>query len=401
MPKILITGNGFDLSLGLPTSYSDFINILNSLNEYGKLDYETIYRKSINYNQITENYKSFDFNFDKIEILKGEIKSNLWFKFFKNEFEIETWIDFENKIEYVLKVLFSSVKYLKDNLFSKGSINKDTVNFNSKLFNNNVEIIQVLNKFNIISLNEYYEIKFNENYLIRKYDFFIDVDINKITKELIEELDNFKKIFNYYFEVFVFPFYFNQKKRVGKTLFSNINKHYTFNYTPTFDKFYANAQKTNFLHGKIDSSSNQIVLGINEIPEGELDKRYFIPFTKYFQKLNNNTDFEFITEFEKKKNVNYIFFFFGHSLDSSDSDYINEIFNFVNDLNSRIKKIVIIHHNDKSKSQLLLNLLNIRGKDDIQKLMKNNILVFNHIDSIELKRELDRDITKSPMITIS
>ena len=155
------------------------------------------------------------------------------------------------------------------------------------------------------------------------------------------------------------------------------------------------------MHGKIDSSSNQIVLGINEIPDGELDKRYFLPFTKYFQKLNNNTDFEFITEFEKKKNVNYIFFFFGHSLDSSDSDYINEIFNFVNDLNSRIKKIVIIHHNDKSKSQLLLNLLNIRGKDDIQKLMKKNILVFNHIDSIELKRELDRDSTKSPMITIS
>jgi len=29
MPKILITGNGFDLNFGLPTLYSDFIQILN------------------------------------------------------------------------------------------------------------------------------------------------------------------------------------------------------------------------------------------------------------------------------------------------------------------------------------------------------------------------------------
>jgi len=29
MPKILITGNGFDLNFCLPTLYSDFIQILN------------------------------------------------------------------------------------------------------------------------------------------------------------------------------------------------------------------------------------------------------------------------------------------------------------------------------------------------------------------------------------
>ena len=33
MPKILITGNGFDLNLNLPTSYSDFIKILSNLKE--------------------------------------------------------------------------------------------------------------------------------------------------------------------------------------------------------------------------------------------------------------------------------------------------------------------------------------------------------------------------------
>ena len=31
MPKILITGNGFDLNFGLPTGYSDFIKICKKL----------------------------------------------------------------------------------------------------------------------------------------------------------------------------------------------------------------------------------------------------------------------------------------------------------------------------------------------------------------------------------
>ena len=43
MSKILITGNGFDLSYGLPTAYADFINILNHINTNGDLGFESIY----------------------------------------------------------------------------------------------------------------------------------------------------------------------------------------------------------------------------------------------------------------------------------------------------------------------------------------------------------------------
>lgn len=400
MPKILITGNGFDLSLGLPTSYSDFIKIINSVNNLEVIDFETIYSQSSNYYAIIENYKPFSFDYEKIDILKTESKQSLWFDFFKNEFEIETWIDFENKIEYVLDILFSSIKYMKSNIFSKGSLSDENLDYNTKLFNNDIEIIQVLSRFKIIKTDEYYNITLNTNYLIKKYDFYIDFNLSNVAKTLIEELSKFKRIFNFYFEIFVFPFYENRIKRIDRTLFSTITKHYTFNYTPTFEKMYKRINKTSFLHGKVDSVSNQIVLGINEIPNDELDKRYFLPFTKYFQKLNSNTDFEFITEFEKRKSANFLFFFFGHSLDSSDKDYINEVFDFVNSIKSKIKKIVIIHHDKKSKSQLLINLLNIRGKDDIQTLMKNKILVFSHIESVELKRDLKRDISREPGITI-
>jgi len=401
MPKILITGNGFDLSFGLPTSYNEFINILNSLNSYEDAGFDNIYSHSNNFEKLTEYYKKFDFDLEKMEKLRLYIKDNLWFQFFKNELEIETWIDFENKIEYVLNILFSSINYIKENIFSKGSLSENNITYNTKLFNNDIEIIQVLKSFNIISLDNNYTITLNVEYFTKKYDFFINVDISAITKKLTEELNIFKRIFNLYFEVFVYPFYENPKKRFDRTLFSTISNHYTFNYTPTFEKIYKRINKTKFLHGKIDSLSNEIVLGINEIPNDDLDKRFFLPFTKYFQKLNNSTDFEFITEYEKRKNSNFYFFFFGHSLDSSDADYINEVFDFINQSKSKRKKIIIIYHCKKSKSQLLINLLNIRGKKDIQTLMRNKFLDFHHIDSKELKTELKRDISPpSPSISV-
>jgi NAD-dependent SIR2 family protein deacetylase len=109
--------------------------------------------------------------------------------------------------------------------------------------------------------------------------------------------------------------------------------------------------------------------------------------------LNNNTDYAFIKEFENKISNNYFFFFWGHSLDVSDQDYLNEVFDFINELKTKTKKIIIIYHNEESKSKLLLNILNVRGKKDIQDLMRSQVLQFINIDSKELQKELNRDIT--------
>ncbi|RTY87999.1 AbiH family protein [Flavobacterium sp. GT3R68] len=397
MPKILITGNGFDLNIGLPTSYNDFIKILSFVDGHHSFDFETVYSKSANHESIVSKFNSFEFDTKNIESLKHLIGKNQWFRFFKNEYEIETWIDFENKIEYVLKNLFASLEFIKDSAFSKGSLLENEIYYGSDLFKNNIEIMEVLSKFEIISLDNHRNITLNTKFLISKYGYFIDIDLDKITKNLLSELYVFKKIFNYYFEIFVIPLYEKSKSK-SYPFFSKINKHYTFNYTPTFEKIYGNKQITKFLHGKINSVENKIVLGINEIPKNEsLEKRHFLPFTKYFQKLNNNTDYIFIKEFETKVNNNYSFFFWGHSLDKSDEDYLNEVFDFVNELKTKTKKIIIIYHNEKAKSVLLLNILNVRGKKDIQDLMRSQVLQFLHIESKELQNELNRDISSRPI----
>lgn len=395
MPKILITGNGFDLNLGLPTSYNDFIKILRHCVDSNNFSFESVYDHCTNHETLFQRFKPFNLDRNEIKKLKNLTDECLWFQFFKDEFEIETWIDFENKIEYVLKILFSSAEYIRERIFFKGSVSTQSrVSYDFNLLNNNVEILEVLRQFNLITFRYVDEFELNNEFLIKKYNSYIDLDLNKITSYFNKELDKFKIIFNHYFETFVFPFYDNLNVKLDRNFFNKIDKHYTFNYTPTFEKVYRNARITKFLHGKINSVENTIVLGINEIPKNEsVEKRYFLPFTKYFQKLNNNTDYAFINEFENKPTNNYIFFFWGHSLDVSDQDYLNEVFDFVNDLKAKTKKIIIIYHNEESKSKLLLNILNVRGKKDIQDLMRSKILQFVNIDSKELQKELNSDIS--------
>lgn len=396
MPKILISGNGFDLNIGLPTSYIDFINILNHVKSNKlNIDFDSVYSECLHYEDIKERFEKFDFDFDKIKKLKKDLESNIWFDFFENEYQIDTWIDFENRIEYVLKILFTALEYVQQNVFDGGSRDQHDLSFTSKIFKNNIEIIQVLGKLSIVEFDYRYNVTLNKNLLIKRYDHYSDLDMDRITKILRKELVQFKRIFNHFFEIFIFPFYENSIKIANSEIYNQINYHYTFNYTPTFEKLFKSSIETRFLHGKINSSMNKIVVGINEVPSKTLNNKYFLPFTKYFQKFNNDTDYIFIKELEKERSENFMFFFFGHSLDESDRDYINEVFDFINNIKTEIKQIIVIYHNENSKSELLINLLHIRGKNDIGNLMRSGNLIFRHIESSELKTDLIKDIYKS------
>ncbi len=392
MPKVLITGNGFDLNFNLPTTYSDFINILNSLEKNNNIDFESIYSNSNNFENIKSNFNNnIEFDIEKITSLKILIKNNLWYKFFKNELNIETWIDFENKIQYVLDLFLSSLSLVKENFFGKNPLSKIST-YKSTTLNNNLETINVLGFFGIFIIDEYFNWSFNRDFLIKKYNYFIDLNTKKIVEFLNQQLIDFKNIFNEYFNIFVQPLYDKSLVKHDRNFLNGINYYFTFNYTPSFENYFNSKIKSNYLHGKINSEKNSLVLGINDVPNDVKDKIHYLPFTKYYQKLNNNTDFYFLNEIKKQRLDNFMFFFWGHSLDSSDADYINEVFDFISEHNSKIKKIVVVYHNEHSKSQLLLNLLDIRGKDDIVQKMRNKNLIFCQSNSNELNTELNLHI---------
>jgi hypothetical protein len=398
MPKILITGNGFDLHLKLPTSYSDFIKISQRVSE-GYMDFEEIYRESIFGEHITTNYKPFSFDPELIERFKEKLKENIWYDFFKNEYNIKTWIDFESKIGQVLKHLAKTIEIIKTEIFSKRSRNKKELSYDGSVFNSNIETIEISKKTGVL-FGDYYVVHLNSEYLKIKNHYYYDVDDEKIFNNLLNQLDEFKEIFNLYFKIFVHPLLPNVKKDSIISIFSKFNKHYTFNYSKTYDIIFNKSDFTNHLHGQINRKTSKIVMGIDDLPSSLTNIKEAIPFTKYFQKLHYETDYHFFEEYKSKKNLNYLFCFFGHSLDESDKDYVNETFDFINELKGKKSKIVIIYHDSESKSSLLINLLKIRGKKDIETLMKNNKLLLLDIKSPKLKKELNKDLSSGPRILV-
>lgn len=396
MPRILITGNGFDLHHNLPTSYNDFVNVTEQLAQIESYTFENIYGTLKSFNQLKNTFDNeLIFDLDNIKLMNEIANKNILFIFFKTEFTIETWIDFENKLEYLLSNIFNGIKIFRENIVSKGPINAQKL-YSFKDLNNQVVYIEILSFLKIINLISSQQFTFNSDYFIKKYEYFVDIDEEKILDKIHSQLIEFRKLFNLYLQNFVNPLYENYKiEKPLVKIFSDIHYYFTFNYTPTFEKLYNNTNlKANYLHGKSEPDKENIVFGIDKLFSDELENNFYIRFTKYFQKFNNKTDFYYLNEIKEGVHENYIFYFWGHSLDKSDSNYINEVFNFIDNAKSTIKRIVIIYHDESSRARLLINLLNIRTKEDIEMKIRNKILLFYRNDSLELKNDLSQNLKR-------
>lgn len=394
MPKILITGNGFDLKEHLPTKYSDFLVIINHILNSHDLDANSIYNILETYTEIEENYDT-NFELDK-KLIAGIDKiarDNHIFEFFKDEFEVETWIDFENRIEYLIKLIFDYCRLLNKNLFDKGPLGKQKGYYDSRLFDNNIEIPGVLCKFGIIA-KEGYDYSLNVEYFNEKFDYYTGINYNKIAKDAYLQLMEFSDLFNLYIQTFVVPL-LSKRKSSPKSIFSRFDRHFTFNYTPTFENFYDKNIKTHYLHGNSNNDNHNIVLGIDNINIESINEPAFLKFTKYYQKFSKKTDYYFLNELsEKEKNENFEFYFWGHSLDRSDADYLNEVFDFISNLKQTVKRIIVVYHSEASRENLLLNLFSVRGKKDIEFKIRNKELLFLPSDSKELYDQINSSIKK-------
>lgn len=304
---------------------------------------------------------------------------------------IETWIDFESKIEKAINFAILFIKKTSAELTQNPKTSLPV--YYPLIIENNIEAINILEKLKIISKdtnNGRLILKLEKTFLVYKYSYYINIDEDAILNHLKQQLDDFKNIFNYYFDLIINSFLENPKsENKASNLLNSIDYYYTFNYTDTFRKLYENSKIKNnifnvhgksFLEKQITTSSEEhsIVLGFNDIDETILNKKFYFPFTKYYQKLKNNTDYKFITDLNLSNKSSYIYIW-GHSLDKSDKDYIDEIFEFLLDKNlssSYERKLFIIYHDEISKSNMLLNLLNIRNKKDVEHCMRSDKLEF-------------------------
>ncbi|TDE06565.1 AbiH family protein [Flavobacterium hiemivividum] len=391
MSKILIIGNGFDLFHHLPTKYGHFMAIMKTI-DTAKFENEVSFEKlfgsyfkdefDLDYNLILENYNTVDIKFDKEKIKELHIllKDNNWYSYFKTVLEVDTWIDFEIEVENILKQLSVLLKSETPQFKKRNEYRDVTINyFDFNLF----EIIE--HKYEdkeIFSINDKYVDKRTQG-----------IKSVHILKDLSITFENFAIIFNRYLVDIVGLFY-NHKNHNQIIPFQLINEIYTFNYTPTLEKFYnIDKSKVVYLHGEMheDCEFQNLVFGVSEIPvEVKIAKGY--DFAKYYQKIKKNSNKKFI---EIPGNVKShidetIFYILGHSLDESDKEYIKDLFRFLELDSGAYSKICIFYHCAHDRESKLKNLLSIIDKKVIIEMNKVGRLYFKELNNESINFEFNK-----------
>lgn len=338
--NVLVIGNGFDLAHSLKTSYRDFIDDVRY-----HLDNEETSREQ------DEEY--FD-----------HIKNNSFIKYFLSYTEtIDGWVDVEHEIKRIIQCINNLIDGKDISYFPKDD---NEIVINDKLTK------RVLYCFGILS-NKYAE-SYRISHLEETYYHQIyGLKKKKIIVEMEEELKKFIRCFELYLEKVVDN---NSNLLQPIEQISNINPTYvvSYNYTDTYKLYGINRQNVFHIHGKIGEGN--IVLGIEDEEETNLD---FIGFKKYFQRIQNLTGYfdetKFILGEDSFSNFFYKdVYFYGHSLDKTDDESIRWICN-------HSEKMIIFFLDEDDYKQKVVNLIAIFGKQEATEMIQRGKICFEKINN--------------------
>ena len=445
--NILIVGNGFDLSHYLPTKYDHFMVAMKAIEDWEESQAEmgfddlfsSLYEKEayfLGYTKAMYKTDEIKISVEKVKELKKQLEENVWYQYFLDHVrEVKTWIDFEQKIEEVLVAIACFIADI-DKANTHAEV-RNYLNFNSKeQWKIKEKNFNILSFFGLWADEEYVSmatigasVKSKITNLNSIFCHRTDIK-NGFNPEFFLELahsqlDKFIKIFNLYLELVIDKLVPICNVKIEAKEWILPDKIYSFNYTNTYQKFYAQSEDTDFLHGHFGKDQN-IVLGVSELQDESLKKLKAYGFTKYHQKLFKDTDYLFLDEYKNKVKENLVqldkhrtysydnlqsetrylekiyklgrldldFFIWGHSLDVSDRDYIVDLFS-LNDGMDRNVRVTIYYFDKNAKFMLLNNLIAILEKDKVEQWMKNkwlkfepnpNIVELNNIEPVELPK---------------
>ncbi len=410
--NILIVGNGFDLSHYLPTKYEHFIKAMDALRRWdiqkGDIDFNNLFQELC-----TEEAWFFDqakflyrtekiiIRIEEVEKIKAKLNTNIWYKYFLNHItKIDTWIDFESEFSKALD-LVARFSQDAENIYQEyeeirprilGIMQSDRAKY-LKYGDKTIQKLFLLGIFE--DKNSQMRIA-NKYYRNNKEN--LDIDSNSIIENLEKNLNEFINIFKWYLKEIIEKLELTNvaDKEIFEFNLEDLSL-ISFNYTSTFSRFYNSLPKVEYVHGEVNKD---LVLGIPDIKNEFLKKFKNYSFTKYHQKLLKNTDYLFLDENPRIKEMfkskavgkcNINIYIWGHSLADSDESYIHEIFSLDRQSNIECYVTVYFHKNDAPK--LLNNLLDILGKDIVEKWMKNGWLRFKPNPEIQFQvnsqQELD------------
>ncbi|WP_159951371.1 AbiH family protein [Polaribacter septentrionalilitoris] len=369
--KLILIGNGFDLALGLKTSYNDFLfwylrNLLiTSVQNKQRFDDRNMSTKYFYYkDELTTTYwnRLYDHNqllefidrYDTLKKLQDLLKENsrviierdsLLFRMIYDS-SLNSWVDIERTYYHILK----------SNLKEKKEVEKLNNDFN--FLKNQLEIY--LSTLKIPELKRPILTDFIEHFFcVIHHSEVIDVNENKHsigTK-------------NYYFLNFN---YTDSLKQILDSFFTqNTNKSFKPNY------------QLSHIHGKLNSKEEKIIFGYGD----EMDEKY-----EEIQDLNDNLFLENIKSFQYFRSPNYrnLLRFvnsneyqvciYGHSCGLSDRVMLNEIFE-----NENCKSIKVYYYKDENDFNNKTMEISRHFKDNNS--MRKKIVNFNNADIIPQLKE--------------
>jgi|TARA_B110000091_G_scaffold207009_1_gene244614 hypothetical protein len=363
--KLIIVGNGFDLALGLKTSYNNFLFwYLQNLLQRSVIKNKTInkFKEPVRYlyfkDQLTTTYWIKQFKVNELkevikendtlakvqELLKKKShviieKNSLLFKLIYDS-SLNSWVDIERTYYHILKT----------NLKRGQKIEIEKLNNDFNFLKTQLEIY--LTSLKIPSFEN------NEKGILFSEQFFDGVSYEEMMDASPEDSIGRKDIlllnFNYTASL--------------QRLLKSVEDRYKpkINYT------------VNHIHGKLNSNEEKIIFGYGD----EMDENY-----QQIQDLNNNLYLENIKSFQYFRSPNYreLLRFvnsneyqvciYGHSCGLSDRVMLNEIFE-----NKNCKSIKVYYYKDENDYTNKTMEISRHFKDNNS--MRKKIVNFNYKDII-------------------
>ena len=399
---ILVIGNGFDLSLKLPTSYGDFLKFADYMRYYSSEGHTYDVEKNRSFQvdkrigQLIDQYSGKVA--DNLSSRRAEIgeacQNNFWIEYFiKKQTELNSkgrnrWVDFETEITRIIAVL------------------------ENDLLNSEEGYEGELNTYNNEEIDEF----FDEHEEIR-HDTFSDIH-----DRLLTDLNKLTWLLGFYLCLFV-----ENIKDVAPdpivSMVPNVIKEIVeraedlrvinFNYTHSIANYLRSIGKPveiDYIHGYADAfvpvGTGNMILGAS-LDGGDKTSVDFIDFRKYFQRILKGTDHKYMDWVEEinrralkqaevakrnqklvddsggeKANIlelarndksghfytrmpepNHVYFF-GHSMDETDGDVIKRLV-LAENTATTVYCYAESEHDHKDMAQKIKNMQKIIGRDEL------------------------------------
>ena len=380
LKKIIVLGNGFDIYLGLPTKWSDFIDFYDSIKKFETKDvidtqnddwdfssFKSLKSKWTNDSIrqcISKIYikKGNDEKYrdDVMESLRriGECKLLEFCSRMKIS-EKSGWNNFEHLIENILNYIDEYV----DNI-----INKPYTGDSSKFMNGELKLL--------IECLQYNDDKyFGKNITISNINLRTDVELNKknFINVFFNEILYFTDCYRQYIDLIV-DWIINEDD--NQNIIHNNEGILLLNFNYTQDSIYFKGildKNVLYVHGKVD---NKIIIGISNNQQKQERIRFSKEYIRIYNRATSkNVLINNIYKELEKPCFNHCYII-GHSLDIVDHSLLRLIYS------KDLIKTTIFYYSEEDRDNKLFNLYLLLKEEKMNHLLNENLLELVKISDI-------------------